>query len=402
MRAQSPEKMSYQAVLRNISNQLITNSEIGMRISILKGTINGTIVYKEIYNPNPQTDANGLVGIEIGGGIPLTGIFSAINWSNGPYFIKTETDPTGGTNYTITGTSQILSVPYAMYSKIAANSFSGIYDDLTGKPDFLKWDKDSTNDVTILGPQTIEGNKTFSNTIISNDGINANNKSITNLASPINAQDLVTKAYVDDLTLQLYEQGNLKVKDVDGNLYKVVIIGSQVWIAENLKTSKYNDGMTISLDTDNAVWMHNIEGAYCWYNNNEGVYKNTYGALYNWYAINTGKLCPAGWHVPSYDEWSTLNDYLDDTITGCKLKETGTTHWISPNTGATNESGFTALPGGIRASAGSFYLIGDSGYWWSSAEIDDPWAYYLSYENCTISITSGNKAAGYSVRCLKN
>jgi hypothetical protein len=117
--AQSPEIMNYQAVIRDNSNALITNQTIGMRVSILRGSQNGTEVYKEIYNPNPLTNINGLVTIQIGSGIPLTGVFANIDWTNGPYFIKTETDPTGGTNYTITGTSQLLSSPYSLHSKTA-------------------------------------------------------------------------------------------------------------------------------------------------------------------------------------------------------------------------------------------------------------------------------------------
>lgn len=113
---QVPQKMSYQAVIRDAGNKLITNHTIGMRVSILQGSVSGTEVYKEIFNPNPQTNVNGLVTIEIGGGIALTGRFDTINWAKGPYFIKTETDPTGGTNYSITGTSQLLSVPYALFS----------------------------------------------------------------------------------------------------------------------------------------------------------------------------------------------------------------------------------------------------------------------------------------------
>lgn len=114
--AQTPQKMSYQAVIRNSSNTLIASTAVGMRVSILQGTATGTEVYKEIYNPNPITNANGLASLEIGSGIPLTGTFAAINWASGLYFIKTETDPTGGTNYTITGTSQLLSVPYALFA----------------------------------------------------------------------------------------------------------------------------------------------------------------------------------------------------------------------------------------------------------------------------------------------
>jgi hypothetical protein len=119
--AQSPEKMSYQAVIRDAGNSLVTNHAVGMRVSILQGSATGTPVYAEIYNPNPSTNVNGLVTVEIGGGVPVSGIFSTIDWSAGPYFIKTETDPTGGTTYTLAGVSQLLSVPYALFAKTAEN-----------------------------------------------------------------------------------------------------------------------------------------------------------------------------------------------------------------------------------------------------------------------------------------
>jgi|WetSurMetagenome_2_1015567.scaffolds.fasta_scaffold03276_5 hypothetical protein len=120
--AQAPQKMSYQCVVRNASGVLVTNQAVGIRISILQGTATGTVIYQEIYNPNPQTNANGLVSLEIGTGLPITGTFASINWASGLYFLKTETDPTGGTSYTIAGTSQLLSVPYAMFSKNAGTA----------------------------------------------------------------------------------------------------------------------------------------------------------------------------------------------------------------------------------------------------------------------------------------
>jgi hypothetical protein len=132
--SQAPQKMSYQCVIRNASGTLVINQSVGVKISILHGSPLGTVSYAETYSPNPQTNANGLLSIEIGGGIPVTGTFSAINWTSGPYFLKTETDPLGGTAYTIVGTSQLLSVPYALYSKSAENGFSGNYNDLTNKP----------------------------------------------------------------------------------------------------------------------------------------------------------------------------------------------------------------------------------------------------------------------------
>jgi trimeric autotransporter adhesin len=134
--AQSPQKMSYQCVVRNSSGALVPNQAVGMKISILKGSATGTVVFSETYSPNPQTNANGLVTVEIGSGTASVGIFAGIDWSAGPYFLKTETDPAGATTYTITGTSQLLSVPYALYAKTAANGFSGAWADITGKPTF--------------------------------------------------------------------------------------------------------------------------------------------------------------------------------------------------------------------------------------------------------------------------
>lgn len=122
--AQAPNQMSYQAVIRNASSALAVNQAVGMKISILQGTATGTEVYKELFNPNPMTNANGLVTLAIGTGIPLTGTFAGIDWSTGPYFVKIETDPTGGTNYTLVSTSQLMSVPYALYAKSAGESES--------------------------------------------------------------------------------------------------------------------------------------------------------------------------------------------------------------------------------------------------------------------------------------
>jgi uncharacterized protein (TIGR02145 family) len=136
-------------------------------------------------------------------------------------------------------------------------------------------------------------------------------------------------------------------KDVDGNVYNTVTIGAQVWMAENLRTTKYNDGTSIPLVTDSTKWSDLSTPAHCWYNNDKASYKATYGALYNWYTVATDNLCPTGWHVPTTAEWQILKDYLGSSVDGGKLKESGTTHWKSPNKGATNESGFTALPGGL-------------------------------------------------------
>jgi uncharacterized protein (TIGR02145 family) len=197
------------------------------------------------------------------------------------------------------------------------------------------------------------------------------------------------------------------VKDDDGNSYTTVTIGTQVWMKENLKTTKYNDGTSIPLVTDATAWTNLSTPGYCWYNNDAANYKAPYGALYNWYTVNTGNLCPTGWHVPTDAEWTTLTDYLGGTsVAGGKLKEEGTVNWNSPNTGATNESGFTALPGSGRSYVdGIFDYIGDYGYWWSStvSSTSYAWVRELSYDlTDIISGGRGHINYGFSVRCIKN
>jgi uncharacterized protein (TIGR02145 family) len=465
--AQSPQKMSYQCVVRNISGALVTNQVVGIKISILQGSASGTAVYTETLAPT--TNANGLVSIEIGGGNG----FELINWSAGPYFLKTETDPAGGTNYTITGTSQLLSVPYALYAKSAANGFSGNYNDLTDKPTLFSGSyndltnkpvlfsgnyNDLTNKpvlfdgtwtsltgkpstlagygitdaVTTSGDQTIAGNKTFTGTI------NASNKTITGVGNPINNQDAVTKAYANALAIavddkfdqlkahikiledNLIDAGIYKLVDIDGNQYNYIKIGTQVWMAENLRTTKFNDGTAIPLGTAN--WPEGSP-AYCWYNNDEATYKATYGALYNWSAVfmNGGKLCPTNWHVSTDDEWTTMENYLiangynyDGTTTGNKIAKSlaAKTDWTSSSVigsvGNTdypakrNQTGFTALPGGYRSRSGTFYSIHDRGLWWSQL-ITSNWYRSIDYNLREVTRLSDlPEDSGLSVRCVRD
>lgn len=196
------------------------------------------------------------------------------------------------------------------------------------------------------------------------------------------------------------------VTDIDGNVYTTVTIGTQVWMVENLKVTTYNDGIAIPLVTDNAAWSNRTTAGYCWYNNDTPTNKETYGALYNWYTVDAGKLCPPGWHVPSDDEWTTLVTYLGGySVAGGKLKEAGTTHWKSPNSNATNESGFTALPGGTRFSDGTtFSEIGGLCDWWSSSEFSPgiAWLHGLYFSETGVNKVGLDKASGFSVRCLKD
>jgi len=205
------------------------------------------------------------------------------------------------------------------------------------------------------------------------------------------------------------------VNDYDGNTYNTVSIGTQCWLGKNLATTKYRTGAAIPNLPDIASWTSNTTGAYVWYNNDIGN-KATYGALYNWYAAtNKARLCPAGWKVPTDDEWNTLVTYLDatnnpngngiqSTISGGKLKETGTTHWASPNSGATNVSGFTALPSGIHNSDGTYVNIYICDFWWSSTQATTSTVYDRGVSNANESVYRYQtyKYGGISVRCLRD
>jgi TonB family protein len=193
------------------------------------------------------------------------------------------------------------------------------------------------------------------------------------------------------------------VKDIDGNEYKTVTIGTQIWMAENLKTTRYNDDKDIRMVTDSTEWQQ-YEQAFCWYNN-KTENKNEYGALYNWYAVNTNKLCPIGWHVPVKEELLPLMKFSSkDTLIGGTMKEAGVVHWKIPNKGATNETGFSALPGGFRLMNGEFGYIGEFGRWWTSSEENSyiGFSWMLSYNNGNVVPNWPSKRVGLSVRCLKD
>lgn len=198
------------------------------------------------------------------------------------------------------------------------------------------------------------------------------------------------------------------IADADGNTYNTITIGKQVWLKENLKTTKYNDNTSIPNITSLSAWASTYSAAYCWNNFDINTYKATYGALYNWYAINTDKLCPLGWHVPSYAEFDTLITYLGGTsVAGGKLKEAGLAHWRSPNEGADNSSGFTALPGGLIDPVNNpfnFHLYGGDGHWWSSSlnTSSEAWEISLAVYVSSTSFTSMDKRWGFSVRCMKD
>ena len=211
--------------------------------------------------------------------------------------------------------------------------------------------------------------------------------------------------------------GTPTVKDIDGNTYNTVQIGTQCWTKENLRVTKYRDGSIIPLDESGGTagngsgqtWSSRTIGARTVYGHN-ATNLATYGYLYNWYAVADSKgLCPSGWHAPTDGEWTTLTTYLGgESIAGGKMKSTGTIYWDSPNTGATNESGFSVLPAGYRYYNFTFLDIRFNAFFWSATkyDFDYAWARYLNFNNSNVDrgnfISYSNKSSGASVRCLRD
>ena len=352
--AQAPESFNYQAVVRDESNNPITDQAVSFKMSILKESIIGDAVYSELHSTT--TNSIGLVNLVIGNGTDKVSDISSIDWGADSYFLKVEIDKTGGTAYVEMGTTQLLSVPYAMYSQTAS---------------IVKMRTSMFGDTLFLGLQQY--------VII--PGIS--------LANP-------------------HYSSSEPITDIDGNIYATVKIGNQVWMAENLKTTKYKNGDLIGTTTPAALDIYGESmPKYQWaYDGNEDNVA-TYGRLYTWYTITDSRgVCPTGWHVPTDGEWTELTNYLSgESVAGGKLKESGTIHWASPNTGANNESGFTALPGGSRTAAGVFNYIGSLGFWWSATEEYTDYAWYriMYYNGSNVyrDYDYGSKD-GFSVRCIKD
>lgn len=200
------------------------------------------------------------------------------------------------------------------------------------------------------------------------------------------------------------KENDFDVTDIDGNGYHIVTIGTQEWLKENLKTTKLNDGTTIKLEPENSAWESLTVAGYCYYDNDPSK-GNTYGALYNYIAVTSGKICPTGWHVPSKAEWETLRDNTGgENLAGGNLKEKGTVHWISPNTGATDQVGFTALPGGERYGDGRYFYLGENNNFWSTTPglQNRPLGVRMYNDSPIFHMSEFKEDMAISVRCIKN
>jgi uncharacterized protein (TIGR02145 family) len=223
------------------------------------------------------------------------------------------------------------------------------------------------------------------------------------------AGNVIYKQAVAQIDSMIFEPGSVSggtVTDFDGNVYNTVVIGTNVWTTENLKVTHYRNGDDIPNVTGIAAWSALTTGAYVWYDN-EISNKDIYGALYNWYTIaDTREIAPEGWHVPTNTEMIMLSEYLGgDISSGGKMKEAGTDHWMDPNTDATNESGFTGLPSGMRYADGNYYDLGTLAYIWSSTQQDASNAFYKNLFYLAGSSNTGiadTKKAGFCVRLVKD
>jgi uncharacterized protein (TIGR02145 family) len=348
---QVPQCINYQTIVRNSSGQTVKNQNVSLKFSILKNTLSGQEVYSEKHTL--PTNAFGIVNLKIGMGTTLSGTFESIDWGNGNTYLKVFLDLNGGNSFTEMGTTQMVSVPYALY----AGSIYVNYQD----------------GMLTIGDQTVE---------IGTGGSGGNGGT------------------GDEVT------------DYDGNTYDIVTIGTQTWLASNLKSEHYSNGTVIS-------------GAYDYDNNSANT--AIYGKLYTWEAVMNGAssstsspsgvqgVCPSGFHVPSQNEWQTLKDYVNDyygvggALIGQKLKEAGTAHWETAN--GNNETGFNAVGSGemhIVGGAFAFQHLKQMGDLWSATEFSGntdsalEFRFYDSGAVLSQTNTSKNKTNGLAVRCIKD
>ena len=429
--AQAPNSFTYQAVVRNDSNKLVTNAQVGIQASIKNQS--GAVIYSERHTA--ETNENGLLTIEIGNGSNASGIFSNIQWDQGGYYyLCTDIDPKGGTSYTLSITQRLLSVPYALYANKAGNVFSGDYNDLTNKPDLFSGSYGDLVDTPALATVARTGkypdllNKPSIPTLPTGVGAFTNDAGYISVAQ---ATTILNALYQRIDSLQQFIAHNITccnnngsmdtipgcpgaavVLDFDGNMYRTVQIGTQCWMRENLRSTHYANGSAITGMTAP--------------NNNSSLVA-TYGYLYPHSQIMNGAgssntnpsgvqgICPAGWHLPSYSEMQTMTTYVGgQSAYRCNGNSNNTAKALASTTGwsanttvcavgndptANNQTGFAAMPAGNSTST-----FGKYAYIWSCTNNGTTQAYelQLSYNLANAAISGMGKSSGLSVRCVKD
>lgn len=403
--AQVPQKFNYQAVLRDGSGQPIVSEEVLVKIEILAGSPEGNAVFAEEHNT--QTNAIGLINLIIGSVNSL----SEIDWSDGSFFVRVSVDGQ------LMGASQLLSVPFALKSLSSADSFSGDYHDLDNLPEL--------DSFIFIAEEPAKGDLLyFDNEQWQRLPIGEEGQVLTVVDGMLQWADLPGEH--DDQT----------VTDIDGNTYETVVINNQVWMASNLRTTRYADGSLIAHGLDNEAWANTQEGAKAVYAHDaidgiesEAEMADAYGYLYNWYAVGDERgLCPAGWRVPNQSDYIELVEYMQDNYDELDVLNVGNAlkscrQVASPLGGecatevhprwnefgtqyGTDMFGFAGLPSGLRLAAGGYASLGMQMHVWTADENpdNDTQAYSRFLNLFSGSVAGGfpvTKNAGYSVRCIK-
>ena len=362
--AQVPGLMPYQAVARNATGQLLSNTTTTARFKLRELSASGSVVWTE--DQSVVTNANGLFTAQLGTVISL----QTIDWAQGAMYLQTEV--LVGGNFIDQGANQLLSVPYA---KVAGN---------------IKIDVSSEGDTLVIG----NGNP------IIIPGLSA--------ANPAPVTGLPHTCGLPGIHNEVVTYGT--VTDFDGNVYKTINVNGREWMAENLNVGHFQNGDQIFIVEENNGWAGSILQPYSCYYDNIAVNACPYGRIYNFYAVTDPReLCPVGWHVPDNGEWALLgNAFGGSSAAGGALKTVGTLDdtglWYTPNTNATNASGFSAVPGGYRSQYGAYTQMSFGAYYWAgqSAGSNDGWFSQLRYDfnNLTGNIFDGR--FGASVRCIRD
>ena len=399
--AQAPQRIPYQAVVRNTDGTIMSSMAATITFKIHDATANGTVVYEETHATT--TNSQGLVSLNVGGGTAVSGTFGNIQWGAGSKFLQVLMN--AGNGSVDLGAQQMMSVPYALYAEDVNVRVSATGDSL-----FIG---DQVSIVPGVSAANAIPGCTNSQACNFNPSATADNGSCLIVGS--SCDDGNANTFNDVVNAQCQCSGNTLINglyyigngvtDVDGSFYPSIVINGQEWMQKNLAVTKYRNGDPIATGLTNTQWQNTTTGAYAVYLD-QAANNTTYGKLYNWYAMTDSRgVCPTGWHVPSEPEWFVLENYLGGIFeAGAKMKTT--TGWTAPNTGATNSSGFTGLPGGYRLVNGNYNHLVSYGYFWTTTpyELDANFTWYhaLKFDDTITFRSQFPKRAGMSIRCLKD